>query len=503
MAFDRPAAGPYTEAAMAKKRTVKRDVYENPLVTRNASPEMAELFSPQRRIVTWRRVWLALAKAQRDLGLDISAKQIAELDRAIDDIDFDAAARYEAKTRHDVMAHLHAYGDAAPAARGILHLGATSMDIVDNADLILMREALERVRAWLVNVIGAFGTFAKKHRDLPTLGFTHYQPAQLTTVGRRACLWCDDFVRDLDEIELRISGLRFRGIRGATGTQASFLTLLGSAAKVARLEKLVAKELGFSAIELVTGQTYSRKVDAQVACALGGIAISAHKFANDMRLLANLKEMEEPFDKEQVGSSAMAYKRNPMLCERMTGLARYVLSIVSSPMQTAAEQWLERTLDDSSNKRLTIPEAFLAIDGILRLVTRVARGMVVYPKVIAARVEAELPFMATEEILMDAVQTALMRGDRKGADRQTLHERIRQHSHAAARRVKLQGESNDLIERLKTDTAFADVDWSKAMNANRYIGLSVQQTDAFIRQRVAPITKKYGKLLGMSVDLRV
>ncbi|MBN1492134.1 MAG: adenylosuccinate lyase [Phycisphaerae bacterium] len=483
--------------------TKKRTVYENPLVTRNASATMCEFFSPQRRIEAWRRVWIALAEAQRELGLAITASQIAQLKRAASDIDFDRAARYEAKTRHDVMAHLHTFGDAAPAARGILHLGATSMDIVDNADLIVMRGALDWIAGWLANVIDAFGTFARAHRALPTLGFTHFQPAQLTTVGKRACLWCHEFSRDLEEIELRRKQLPFRGIRGATGTQATFLSLLGSAAKVQRLEKLVAKKLGFTRIEPVTGQTYSRKIDAQIGCALAGIATSAHKFCNDLRLLANLKELEEPFGKKQVGSSAMAYKRNPMLCERATGLSRYVLSLAASPMQTAAEQWLERTLDDSSNKRLSIPEAFLATDGILRIVTTVARGMVVYSKTIQARVEAELPFMATEEILMEAVNSALERGDRKAANRQALHERIREHSHAAAREVKMKGKPNDLIARLRTDPAFAHVDLAGALDAKRYIGLSVEQTNAFLRQSVGPVRRRYKRDLDRPVDLQV
>lgn len=480
-----------------------RNTYENPLVSRNASAEMCEIFSPQRRVVTWRRIWIALAEAERALGLPITAGQIAALRRACEDIDFDLAARYERQTRHDVMAHLHTFGDAAPSARGILHLGATSMDIVDNADLIIMRDAMRLIATWLANAIDAFGRFAKRYRNLPTLGFTHYQPAQLTTVGKRACLWCNDFVRDIEEMELRIAGLRFRGIRGATGTQATFLSLLDSPAKVRRLENLVAKKLGFDQLEPVTGQTYTRKVDGQVAGALAGIAASAHKFANDMRLLANMKEMEEPFEKSQVGSSAMAYKRNPMLCERATGLARYVLSITTSPMQNAAEQWLERTLDDSANKRLSIPEAFLATEGILRIVTHVARDMVVYPKTIEAHVQAELPFMATEEILMEAVSTAMKRGDRKAANRQTLHEQIRRHSQAAAQQVKRLGKPNDLIERLKSDPAFAAVDLSKTLNAKRYVGLSAEQTDAFVRECVNPVVRRYRGDLGRPICLEV
>ncbi|HSW44442.1 MAG TPA: adenylosuccinate lyase, partial [Phycisphaerae bacterium] len=456
------------------------DVYTNPLVERYASPEMCGLFSARHRIRTWRRIWLALAEAEAELGLPITRKQLARLQRTIDDIDLANAARHEKRLRHDVMAHLHAWGDVAPEARGILHLGATSMDVVDNADLIIMRDALAMIRDWLVNVVSALADFARKHRDLPCLGYTHYQPAQLTTVGKRACLWNYEFVRGLDEIDYRLSRLRFRGIRGATGTQATFLALFkGSARKVDLLEKKVASRLGFSACEPVCGQTYSRTIDAEIVGSLAAIAAGAHKFANDIRLLAGMKEIEEPFEKHQVGSSAMAYKRNPMRCERITGLARYVLSIVTSPYQTAAEQWLERTLDDSSNKRITVPEAFLAVDGILRVATDVARGLVVYPRVIESRVLAELPFMATEEILMAAVTAgARRRGKARSSaagDRQALHETIRQHSQAAAREVKLHGRPNDLMRRLAADPAFADVDLTGALDPRRYVGLAPQQ----------------------------
>jgi len=472
------------------------DVYTNPLVERYASPEMCALFGNRQRILTWRRIWLALAEAQAELGLPITAKQLAQLRRTIEKIDFAAAARHEKRLRHDVMAHLHAWGDVAPEARGILHLGATSMDVVDNADLVIMRDALRLIRDWLVNVVTALADFARQHRDLPCLGYTHNQPAQLPTVGKRACLWAYDFVRDLEEIQHRIAGLRFRGIRGATGTQATFLTLLkGDAGKVARLEKKVAERLGFGTCEPVTGQTYTRKIDAEVAATLAGIAASAHKMANDIRLLAGMKEIEEPFGKEQVGSSAMAYKRNPMRCERITGLARYVMSILSSPYQTAAEQWLERTLDDSSNKRLSIPEGFLATDGLLRVTTDVARGLVVYPKVIAARLAAELPFMATEEILMAAV-TAGAKAGRKSkssasGDRQALHEIIRQHSQDAAREVKLHGRPNDLIQRLAADPAFAGVDLSRTLDPHRYVGLAPRQVDQFLKTVVRPLLAKF------------
>jgi adenylosuccinate lyase len=458
--------------------------YQSPLVSRNASRDMIALFSPYRRALTWRRIWLALAEAEHEIGLPVTAAQVRLLRRHVEDIDLKSAAGHEKRLRHDVMAHLHAYADQAPAARGILHLGATSMDVVDNADLLIMREGLRIVQEWLVSVVENLATQAGKYADQPCLGFTHYQPAQPTTLGKRISLWCWDFVRDLEEIDARIDKLRFRGIRGATGTQASFLSLCGgSAAKTARLEKLVAQKLGFTTVEPVTGQTYSRKVDAQVVAALAGIACSVHKFANDIRLLANLKEVEEPFERSQVGSSAMAYKRNPMLSERATGLARFVISLATSGFQNAAEQWLERTLDDSANKRLLIPESFLAADGMLQIVAHIARGLVVYPRVMEARLAAELPFIATEEILMAAVAA--------GGDRQGLHERIRVHSQAAAKEVKLHGRGNDLIERLKSDAGFAKVKLDKLMNPTAYVGLAPQQTHAFLKDVISPILRQH------------
>lgn len=472
------------------------DVYESPLVARYASPEMSELFGERTRIRTWRRLWLALAKAEHRAGIRVTARQIKQLERTIERIDFRAAARYEKRLRHDVMAHLHAWGDLAPDARGILHLGATSAYIVDNADLILMRDALRLLAAWLANVIDALARFAKKYRNMPTLGLTHFQPAQVTTVGKRAAMWCYDFVRDLDEVEHRLGDLRFRGVKGTTGTQASFLALCNNNhRKVLRLEEDVARQMGFEAVEPITGQTYSRKVDAQVVCALGGIAASVHKFANDIRLLANLWEMEEPFEKDQVGSSAMAYKRNPMLCERATGLARLVISLVQSPLQTAAEQWFERTLDDSSNKRVVVPEAFLATDGMLRVVAHVARGLVVYPKVIESRLRAELPFMATEDILMAGVAA--------GGDRQDLHERIRRHSQAAARRVKLEGGENDLLERLAADPALAKVKLKTVANPKHFVGRAPQQVDGFLATYVSPVRRRYRNALNRPCDLQV
>ncbi len=474
----------------------KNLTYETPLVQRYASRAMCELFGARHRILTWRRLWLALAEAQRATGLKISARQINLLKKTIGQIDFKNAAKHEKRLRHDVMAHLHAWGDVAPEARGILHLGATSAYIVDNADLLIMRDALRMIAEWLANAIDALATFARDYRKLPTLGYTHYQPAQITTVGKRAALWCYDFVRDLEEVEYRLRGLRFRGVKGTTGTQASFLHLFdGDHAKVLKLERAVAEALDFDQVEPITGQTYSRKVDAQVAAALAGVATSVHKFTNDIRLLCNLKEIEEPFEKFQVGSSAMPYKRNPMRCERATSLARLVLSLVNSPLQTAAEQWFERTLDDSANKRITIPEAFLATDASLILVTNVARGLVVYPKVIDAHLRAELPFMATENIMMAA--------SAGGGDRQELHERIRRHSHAAADIVKMEGKPNDLLERLAGDPAFADVNFKRVLDAKQYIGRAPQQVDEFLKAYVTPLRRRYRDALAKKVELNV
>ena len=473
-----------------------RDVYMSPLVERNASREMAELFGAQKKFGTWRRLWLELARAQKKLGLDIKESQIRQMARRLDDIDFKKAARYEKKFRHDVMAHVYTFGDAAPKAAPIIHLGATSCYVGDNADLIIIREALQLIAGKLAAVIDLLGKFAKKHRSLPTLGFTHYQPAQLTTVGKRATLWCYEFVMDLQEIEHRLDTLPFRGVKGTTGTQASFLALFdGKHSKVKQLDRAVAAAFGFKKTCAVTGQTYQRKMDALVVNSLASIAQSAHKMCNDIRLLANLKEIEEPFEKSQVGSSAMAYKRNPMRCERTTALSRFVLSLASSPQMTASEQWLERTLDDSANRRVVIPEAFLAVDGILQILINVTGGLVVYPKVIAARVGAELPFMASENILMAAVKA--------GGNRQELHEKIRLHSQAAAAQVKNLGKPNDLVGRLRADVAFTKVNLDKILNPDMYIGRSPQQVDEFIRDVVTPIRKKYRKELNQDVELNV
>ena len=478
----------------AMERTT--DTYSSPLESRYASREMRELFSQQRKFSTWRRLWLALAKAQQQLGLDIADRQIEQMAAHLDDIDFDKAAEYESSFRHDVMAHIHTFGDAAPDAKGIIHLGATSQFVGCNTDLILLREGMGILLGRLVNVIDALSAFSQKHRDLPCLGFTHFQPAQMTTLGKRATLWCAEFLQDLRDLEYRLENLEFRGVKGTTGTQASFLSLFdGDHGKVQQLERIVAQSMGFEKIVAVTGQTYSRKVDAAVLQTLAGIGASVHRFCNDVRLLAHRKEIEEPFEANQVGSSAMAYKRNPMRCERATGLARFLMDISVSVLHTAAEQWLERTLDDSANRRLAIPESFLAADAILRITLNVAGGLVVYPACIAAHVAEELPFMATENILMAAV--------RAGGDRQELHEQIRLHSLAAAAEVKEHGRPNDLVERLKRDPAFASVDIDALMDPAAFIGRAPQQVEEFLTTRVQPVLAKYGDRLGQSGELRV
>lgn len=444
---------------------------------------MTRLWSPQRIHSTWRRLWVTLAEAERELGLNISAEQIAELKSAVDDIDFVKAAQYERELRHDVMAHVHAYGDRCPSARGIIHLGATSCYVTDNTDLLLIREGLQILRDRLLGVIDRLADFAMKYRALPCLGYTHLQPAQPTTVGKRATLWCYDLVLDLEEIEHRLQTLRFRGAKGTTGTQASFLQLFGGDhAKVDQLDRLVAAKMGFDNVFAVTGQTYSRKVDSQVLTVLSGVAQSAHKAGTDLRLLQSNKEIEEPFEEKQIGSSAMAYKRNPMRAERMCGLSRFAISLASSAEQTAAVQWMERTLDDSANRRLTIPQAFLAIDAVLILYQNIAEGLVVYPKVIARRLQAELPFMATENILMAAVAA--------GGDRQDLHERIRVHSQAAGRQVKEFGEENDLLSRLQSDPAFSQVNLDDVLDATKFIGRAPEQVDAFVTNVVGPIRQR-------------
>lgn len=463
---------------------MSNELYENPLIARYASREMATLWGDQRKFSTWRRLWIALAEAEAELGLPVTAAQIEELRANVENIDFAAAQQYERKLRHDVMAHVHTYGDACPTARPIIHLGATSCYVTDNTDLILIRESLQAVARRLAGVVIALADFAKQYRDLPTLSFTHLQPAQPTTVGRRACLWAYDLSLDLAEVEHRIESLKARSVKGTTGTQASFLELFhGDHEKVRRLEQLVAEKIGFEATYTITGQTYSRKIDAQVLDVLAGIAASSHKAASDLRILAHRKEIEEPFEKDQIGSSAMAYKRNPMRSERICALARFTMNLSSNADETHATQWMERTLDDSANRRLVLPQAFLAVDAILILYQNVATGLVVYPQVIARRLREELPFMATENILMAAVAA--------GGDRQELHEKIRQHSQAAAAVVKQQGGDNDLLARLKHDPDFAEVDLNDAIDASKLVGRSPEQVDEFLADVVAPIRQRY------------
>jgi adenylosuccinate lyase len=479
---------------------MSHEFYENPLIRRYASPEMSRLWGEQKKFRTWRQLWVWLAEAEAELGLPISAAQIDELRRNIENIDFAAAGKYERRLRHDVMAHVHTYGEQCPQARGIIHLGATSCYVTDNADLMLMRDGLKMLATRLATVIDRLGVFAQQHRNLPCLGFTHLQPAQPTTVGKRACLWAADLAMDLCELEHRSGELKSRGVKGATGTQASFLELFGgdrpkAHARVQRLEELVAKKMGFEEVYPITGQTYSRKIDSQVLAALSGVAQSAHKAATDIRILQSRKELEEPFEVEQIGSSAMAYKRNPMRSERICGLARYVMSLETSAVATASTQWLERTLDDSANRRLVIPQAFLAIDAILILYQNIASGLVVYPNVIAKHLAEELPFMATENILMAAVA--------EGGDRQDLHERIRRYSQAAAKVVKEQGGANDLIDRLKADKAFTKVNFAEALDARKFVGRAPQQVDEFVAETIEPIRQRYRGHLEQSAEVNV
>ena len=466
------------------------NLYESPLSSRYASREMLYLFSPDKKFTTWRRLWIALARAEMKLGLPITQAQIDEMEQHKDDIDYEAAARYERQLRHDVMAHIHAFGDLCPTAMPIIHLGATSCFVGDNTDVILMREGLELLRGKLVNLIDRLTKFAMEYRAMPTLGFTHFQPAQLTTVGKRATLWVNELVMDLEELEHRIDSLQFRGVKGTTGTQASFLELFGGdQEKVRQLEKLVSEEMGFEKVVPVCGQTYSRKMDANVLATLSGIAQSAGKFATDLRLLSHLKEMEEPFQEKQIGSSAMPYKRNPMRCERICSLARYVIVDALNPAFTSYNQWFERTLDDSANKRISIPEAFLAVDAILQIYLNVTDGLKVYPKVIERHLREELPFMATENIMMDAVK--------RGGDRQELHERIRVHSVAAGKVVKEEGGQNDLVDRIAGDPMFGltKEEILAHMDPAAYIGRCPAQVEEFDRDVVEPIRRRYQAVL--------
>ena len=472
--------------------------YTSPLSTRYASDEMQFLFSEDMKFRTWRRLWIALAKAEKEMGLDISDEQIAELEKYKDDINYDVARAREKEVRHDVMSHVYAYGKQAKSAAGIIHLGATSCYVGDNTDIIIMREALELVRKKLVNVISLLSDFALAYKDLPALGYTHLQPAQLTTVGKRATLWLNEFCMDLEDIEYRLDNLKLLGSKGTTGTQASFVELFGGdKAKIDKVEELIAKEVGFNKVVPVSGQTYSRKVDYQVLSALSGVAQSASKFSYDLRLLQSFKEMEEPFEKSQIGSSAMPYKRNPMRSERITALTRYIIIDQLNPAFTSATQWFERTLDDSANRRIAVSEAFLATDAVLNLMINVCDGLVVYPKVIGQRIMQELPFMATENIMMSAVK--------KGGDRQELHEKLRVHSQAAAKEVKENGKENDLIDRICADSSFEleREEIEVLLEPKNFIGLSVEQTEEFVEDVVNPILKRYEGLLGARAELSV
>ena len=457
------------------------NAYESPLSSRYASDEMLYLFSADKKFSTWRRLWVALARAEMELGLPVTQEQVDELEAHITDIDYEKAAQWERKLRHDVMAHVHTYGELCPKAMPIIHLGATSCYVGDNTDVILMREGLELVRAKLVKVIARLAKFAEEYKALPTLGFTHFQAAQLVTVGKRATLWMNELLMDLEEVEHRISTLKLLGSKGTTGTQASFLELFeGDHEKVKELERKIAREMGFDAVVPVSGQTYSRKMDYNVVSTLSGIAQSASKFATDMRLLCHLKEVEEPFEKNQIGPSAMPYKRNPMRSERICSMARHVIALAMDPPMTASVQWMERTLDDSANRRICMPEAFLSIDAVLELYANIADGMVVYPQMIQRHVEEQLPFMATENILMEAVK--------HGGDRQELHEKLRVHSQAAAAVVKGEGKPNDLLERIAADPAFGLTlsQLQEVMDARLYIGRCPNQVVEFIQEQVLP-----------------
>lgn len=473
--------------------------YESPLSSRYASDEMQYIFSPDKKFSTWRRLWVALARAEMELGLPVTQEQVDELEAHIEDIDYARAAQWEKKLRHDVMAHVHTYGELCPKAMPIIHLGATSCYVGDNTDVILMREGLELVRDKIVRVLAHLGDFADKYKSLPTLGFTHFQAAQLVTVGKRASLWMHELLMDLEEIEYRISTLKLLGSKGTTGTQASFLELFaGDHKKVKLLEEKIAKEMGFDAVVPVSGQTYSRKLDYNVVSTLAGVAQSASKFATDLRLLCHLKEVEEPFEKNQIGSSAMPYKRNPMRCERICSLARYVIVDAGNPAVTTATQWFERTLDDSANKRLSVPEAFLAVDAILNIWANVASGLVVHPKVIEKHVLEELPFMASENIMMDAVK--------RGGDRQELHERIRVLSQEAGYSVKELGQSNNLIDLMAADPIFGMTkeELSAHLDPSAYIGRCPEQVEEFLAENVAPVLKRYAEALeGEETELSV
>lgn len=475
-----------------------RNIYNSPLNSRYASKEMSYLFSEEFKFKTWRKLWLALAKSEKELGLDITDEQIEQLEENVDNINYEVAEAREKIVRHDVMSHVYAYGLQCPKAKGIIHLGATSCYVGDNTDLIIMRKALLMLKKKLVNVISELSKFSDNYKSLPTLGFTHLQPAQLTTVGKRATLWLQDLLIDLENLNFVIKNMKFRGVKGTTGTQASFMELFdGNEELVKQLDKNVTTAMGFEKSFMVTGQTYSRKVDSIILNTLSEIAQSAYKFSNDLRLLQNMKEIEEPFEKNQIGSSAMAYKRNPMRSERMASLSRYIIINSLNPAITASSQWLERTLDDSANKRIAIPEAFLALDGVLSLYLNISSNLVVYPKVISAHVASELPFMATENIMMDAVK--------KGGDRQELHERIRVHSMEAAKRVKEEGLPNDLINRIINDPIFnlSKEEILSLIDPNKFTGRSSGQVTDFIETEVNVVLKENKELLGEKAEINV
>lgn len=474
------------------------NVYETPLNSRYASEEMKKIFSPDKKFQTWRKLWIALAESEMELGLPITQEQIDELKEHAEDINYEVAKEREKQVRHDVMAHVYAYGVQCPKAKGIIHLGATSCYVGDNTDIIIMHEALGVIRKKLVNTIARLAAFAEKYKDMPTLGFTHFQAAQLTTVGKRATLWIQDLIMDLEDIDHQFYKAKLLGSKGTTGTQASFLELFdGDHKKCRELDALIAKKMGYDNVFPVSGQTYTRKLDSQMLSVLSGIAQSAYKFSNDIRLLQHLKEVEEPFEKNQIGSSAMAYKRNPMRSERISSLARYVIVDALNPAITASTQWFERTLDDSANKRISVPEAFLAVDAILNIYMNVADGLVVYPKVIHKRIMSELPFMATENIMMDAVK--------KGGDRQQLHELIRQHSLAAAKVVKEEGKPNDLINRIAADERFGLTlkEIKKTLKPEKFIGRADKQTQEFLDEYVKPLIKENELLLYNGEELSV
>ena len=474
------------------------DRYVSPLSERYASKEMQYIFSPDMKFRTWRRLWIALAETEKELGLNITQEQIDELKAHADDINYDVAKAREKEVRHDVMSHVYAYGVQCPKAKGIIHLGATSCYVGDNTDIIVMTEALKLVQKKLVNVIAELSKFADKYKDQPTLAFTHFQPAQPTTVGKRATLWTQEFMMDLEDLEYVLGTIKLLGSKGTTGTQASFLELFeGDQETIDKIDPMIAAKMGFKECYPVSGQTYSRKVDTRVVNVLAGIAASAHKMSNDIRLLQHLKEVEEPFEKSQIGSSAMAYKRNPMRSERIASLSRYVMVDALNPAITSATQWFERTLDDSANKRLSVPEGFLAIDGILDLCLNVVDGLVVYPKVIEKHMMAELPFMATENIMMDAVKA--------GGDRQELHERIRELSMEAGRNVKVEGKDNNLLELIAADPAFNLTleELQKTMDPKKYVGRAKEQTESFIAKVVNPVLDSHKEMLGMTAEINV